>query len=330
LPSPAFLDGALALVVATIAAFAYAVAVRPLLGIGGRAGAVLSVCVAFVVLFAPLCVPSGRIGLRAIVAVVSAELMFKMVDYARQARRVGRYPGTFPDYLRFLVPFPIMLVVYHASEQRPARRPSRPGEILRALAAAALVAMSVYATTFASTVPAVRKSFALDHAIKLVLFVVAIESLSRVMSAIERLAGYDTKPVIQNAYLARTVGEFWCRYNTRVHAWFVYNVFRPSGGVRAPVRGVFLVFFASAVFHELMFDIATSRADGYQFLFFMIQAPAVFISSRFEALTRGWGVVGKAACHIVTIAWFSATSILFFNGMNRVFPFVYANGSCLP
>ena len=92
------------------------------------------------------------------------------------------------------------------------------------VAASLVAAQPVYATTLASAIPAVRKSFPLDHAIKLVLFVLAIESLSRVLHAFERLAGYDVQPVIQNAYLARTVGEFWCRYNTRVHAWFVYNV----------------------------------------------------------------------------------------------------------
>ena len=82
MPSPAFLDGVLALVVATFAAFAYAIAARPLLGIGGRQGAVASDYAGVVVLALPLLIPSSRIGLRAIAAVVSVELMFKMVDYA--------------------------------------------------------------------------------------------------------------------------------------------------------------------------------------------------------------------------------------------------------
>ena len=108
-----------------------------------------------------------------------------------------------------------------------------------------------------------RSSFLLDHTIKFVVFTPAIESLARLIHGLERLAGHDTMPLIDNAFRSRTVGEFWYRYNTRVHSWFDYNVFRPLGGRRSPVRAVFLTFFASAVLHELGFAIATSRCDGY-------------------------------------------------------------------
>ena len=74
------------------------------------------------------------------------------------------------------------------------------------------------------------------------MFTLTIEAISPIAYGIERLAGFDTKPLIRRAYLSRTVADFWCRINTRVHLWFDLNLFRPSGGRRNPVRGVVLTF----------------------------------------------------------------------------------------
>jgi hypothetical protein len=40
--------------------------------------------------------------------------------------------------------------------------------------------------------------------------------------------------------------------------------------------------------------------------------------------------VGGAAVRIVTAFWMYATSILFFHGVDRIFPFVYASDPWLP
>ena len=115
---------------------------------------------------------------------------------------------------------------------------------------------------WATNVAVLQSNFALDHAFKVLLFIPTIEAISRVTFALERLAGFDTKPVIRNAFLSRTTAEFWQRYNSRVHSWLFQNVFKPVGGARAPVRGVVMVFLISGLFHELMFGIATSKFDG--------------------------------------------------------------------
>jgi hypothetical protein len=126
------------------------------------------------------------------------------------------------------------------------------------------------------------------------------------------------------------VGEFWCRYNTRVHSWLYENIFLPSGGRRAPTRGILLTYFASAVLHELAFAMATSRLDGYQFTFFMLQAPAVLASRPLRRFAASHGIGGAILAHAFTVVWMGVTSIFFFHGVNRVFPFVYAAKPCLP
>jgi D-alanyl-lipoteichoic acid acyltransferase DltB (MBOAT superfamily) len=158
-------------------------------------------------------------------------------------------------------------------------------------------------------------------------FVLAIESLSRALCGLERLAGFDTTPIVRNAYLSRTVSEFWRRYNYRTHDWLYRNVFQATGGRRAPVRSLLLVFLVSGLFHEVTFALATSRLTGYQFAFFTIQGPASLASGR---LARRGGIAGKITTHGATIVFIAVTSVLFFDGVSKIFPFIYASQSPLP
>ena len=153
----------------------------------------------------------------------------------------------------------------------------------------------------------------------LLTFVLAIESLSRALCGLERLAGFDTTPIIRNAYLSRTVSEFWRRYNYRIHDWLYRNVFQATGGRRAPVRSLLLVFLVSGLFHEVMFALATSRLTGYQFAFFTIQGPAALASGALSLARRG-GIAGKITAHGATILFFAVTSVLFFDGVARSSP----------
>ena len=98
----------------------------------------------------------------------------------------------------------------------------------------------------------------------------------------------------------------------------------------APIRSVLLVFLVSGLFHELAFALATSRLTGYQFAFFTIQGPAALASGRLERLARRGGIAGKITAHAATILFLAVTSVLFFDGVSKVFPFVYASQSPLP
>ena len=210
-------------------------------------------------------------------------------------------------------------------------RPESPWpQVLRLCGGLVGVAVALQAIQALSRIDLVRSSFALNHAVMLPTFVLAIESLSRALCGLERLAGFDTTPIIRNAYLSRTVSEFWRRYNYRVHDFFYRNVFQPTGGRRAPIRSVLLVFLVSGLFHELAFALATSRLTGYQFVFFTIQGPAALASGRLERLARRGGIAGRITAHAATILFLAVTSVLFFDGVSKVFPFVYASQSPLP
>ena len=80
----------------------------------------------------------------------------------------------------------------------------------------------------------------------------------------------------------------------------------------------------------MTFALATSRLTGYQFAFFTIQGPAALASWRLERLARRRGIVGKITAHGATILFVAVTSVLFFDGVCKIFPFVYASQSPLP
>ncbi|TWU11272.1 MBOAT family protein [Symmachiella macrocystis] len=309
-------------------AYGYALAAWPVLRLRGRV--VVSTITGLAVFVCPLLIPAEHVILRAAVTFLCAELMLKMLDVARQFRRRGRGAVGFPAYARFLIPFPVLFVIFGRRENRTPFRGSWRLMGLKVLSAAVVILLGFALVDFFAQFSIVRTYFLVDHLLKLAIFVLTIEGISRLVNGLERLAGFDIRPVIDRAYVAQTVAEFWCRYNNRVHAWFEHNLFGPVVRHGSPAWGITLCFFASGVFHELGFGIATSRFDGYQFLFFMLQVPAVLISRPLHRWGTRGGIANKLAAHGFTVAWMSATSIFFFHSVNRVFPFYYASEPWLP
>jgi hypothetical protein len=295
----------------------------------GKVGLFAGWCFVPILLVCPLLIPSANVGLRAASVFLSGDITFKMVEYFRHWDNVER-SIVLRDYYRFLIPFPVFSVVY-PDHKRRLLRPARPWpQVLRLFGGIVGITVALQAIRALSRIDLVRSSFALNHAVMLLTFVLAIESLSRAQFGLERLAGFDTTPIIRNAYLSRTVSEFWRRYNYRMHEFFYRNVFQATGGRRAPVRSMLLVFLVSGLLHELAFALATSRLTGYQFVFFTIQGPAALASGRLERLARRGGIAGKITAHGATILFVAVTSVLFFDGLNKIFPFVYASQSPLP
>jgi hypothetical protein len=318
------------LLVAVFAAYACAaVAPLPRYRNWGRAGAVVGWCFVPIVLVCPLLIPSASVGLRAASAFASGEITFKMVDYFRHWNNVER-SIVLRNYYRFLIPFPVLAAVYPDHKRRLERRQRSWPQLLRVAGGIIGFAAAFEAVRALSEIESLRSSFVLNHAAILPIFVLAIESLSRALWGLERLAGYDTAPIIQNAYLSRTVSEFWRRYNYRIHDWLYRNVFQASGGRRTPARSLLLTFLASGLFHEAMFALATSKLTGYQLAFFTLQGPAALASGRLERLARRGGILGKVTTHAATIVFVGVTSVLFFNGVGKIFPFVYTSQSPFP
>jgi hypothetical protein len=295
----------------------------------GRIGACVGWCFVPIILACPLLIPSANVGLRAASAFASGDITFKMIDYFRHWGN-GEWSMILHDYYRFLIPFPVLAAVY-PDHKRGLLRPESPWtQVLRLFGGIVGSILALLALRTLSETTLLRSNFVLNHVVMLLTFVLAIESLSRALCGLERLAGFDTKPIVRNAYLARTVAEFWRRYNYRIHDWLYRNVFQATGGRRAPVRSLLLVFLVSGVFHEAAFALATSQLTGYQFAFFTIQGPAALATGRLERLARRGGIAAKVTVHGATILFIAITSVLFFDGVRKIFPFLYVSPSPLP
>jgi hypothetical protein len=315
------------LLLAIVAAFGCAMAV-PLVGFRcqEKPARFVSWCAVPGILACPLLIPREGVALRAAAAFVSIDLAFKVVDFFRY-RSNARHSVTLREYYWLLIPFPVLSIVY-PDHKRRLPQPDNPRPHVARLFIGTLGFLTGFLLLQAFAGNALlRSEFLLDHIVKLPIFVLAIESLSCALYGLERLAGFDTKPIVAGVFRSRTVAEFWQRYNYRVHDWHYRNVFRAAGGRRRPARAMALVFLFSGLYHELMFGIATSRFDGSQLAFFLVQAPAALASGRIERWVRKGGIARRIAAHGFTILFLSVTSILFFRGVSRVFPFIYASGT---
>lgn len=280
-------------------------------------------------LFCPLLIPAEHIRTRALASVICVEIWLKLIDLARVTSDPRHAPVTLMQAAQFLVPFPTLLVVYDDKQWRTGTSIERQ-DVLRAAIGGSIVFAAFCTLKLLAQAPAFQQSFLLDHLVKFVLFVVTTEAIAQASVGVERLLGYDTTPIVRRAFLSKTVGEFWYRYNNRVHRWLHYNVFIPCRGFGAPIRGLLLTFFASAVLHELMFGVATSRFDGSQFAFFMLQAPAVLVSQQIAQLRMRQQAILREFNRLLTILWFAVSSVLFFRGVDRVFSDYYTSQPWLP
>jgi hypothetical protein len=271
---------------------------------------------------APTLIPADSPGARALSMFLCVDAIFRLVD---ANRRAAEYPATregLRKYVRFFVPFPVLLVT--GEERAASERVTSPigPAVVRTVIGLGLF-LSAWAVLFALQKSALlRSSFVLDHVVKTTLFAFTLEIIGLLANGLERLAGFETPKLMNRILWSRTPAEFWLRYNTRVHMWLIRNVFRRVGAAHHPVWGVVLVFFVSAVFHEAAFDIALSRVDGYQFAFFMLQIPAVLASPALERFAKR-GPNASLVARAITMAWLGSTSVFFFRGIGEIFPFYY-------
>lgn len=314
---------AISVLACLVAAYALAIAIYPAVR---RRDAFCIATVALACIAVPACliiIPREQVVLRAVTALLNVDLFFRLIDFTRQSWRGEIETTGWGDYCRFLIPFPLLLVVFGQKDRRLRRDQRSVADLLRLLLSSVGVALGFVLLFAANESPALQSSFVLDHIAKLVIFVLTVESMAQGLCGLERLVGFDTRPIIDGAFLSRTPADFWHRCNTRVQPWLYLNVFVPSGGRRALVRGVWATFLVSAILHEVAFAIATSHITGYQLMFFLLQAPAVLFSPWLDRLSRVWGAWGAIFTHAVTILWIGSTSIFFFDDLGRIFPFIY-------
>jgi hypothetical protein len=245
-------------------------------------------------------------------------MAMKLYD-AHRGAQITSLPS-WPAYLVFVVhPFTLAQRKL-ADEVRPAARDNH----LRLLRGAAISVVGLIACLLVWRDDFASAPFAVEHAVKIVVFMALIYGVIDVVTAAWRLPGWRARPHLHNFFLARTPADFWRRYS-RVIGQFLYeDVFKQVGGRRAPARATLIVFAVSGLFHEYAFGIVTERLQGYQMAFFMVQGLAVAATQRIKP--EGWHAV---LWTVGTVAFNLATSVLFFASVNQIWPFWSASAPAL-
>lgn len=300
-------------VAAFIAPYLIALAAFPLITRSGKKWHVLlGVCLP--ILLSPLFIPADDRLLRFMAAISAVIVAVKVMDAWLDATL--RTPPTWREFLAFIGnPF---TYVRRCLPMEP--RHTLQVNVLRLALGSLGCGLGIVIARELFHVDWHRWPFAIEHSSKVLAFMFAIICGLGAAAALWRLLGGTARDYIQNPFAARTPAEFWQRYNRNMQQFFWQNIFKPVGGLRAPIRTTLLVFAISAVAHEFIFSIAIGRVQGYQTAFFLLHGIAVAVTARVK-VTRLATIPWIAG----TLAFNLATSMLFFASIHEILPF-YSRG----
>ncbi len=295
---------------AVLIAFTTAAVFYPALAFDRRVRPAILVLLMTIVLLTPLVIPPDQPISRLLAAVLAVALSAKLYDL-----HVGADRGHRPDFGTFLafLPNPAS-VVLRKLDHEP--RPNRRDDFIRLLISSLKTVSAAIVLVCLFLVDWRQFPLAIEHSLKVVTFFLTLVPGSAAAVAAMRLLGLRAREPMDNPFAARTPADFWTRYNRPAQQFFYEDVFKPLGGLRAPIRSTVGTFAVSGVFHEYLFDITVGRLQGYQMAFFMIQGLAVAATLRVRP--RGWRALPWVAA---TFVFNLATSTLFFASVNEVLPF---------
>jgi hypothetical protein len=273
-----------------------------------RAGAFVAALA--VILPTPLLVPLASPVLRFAAALSAIALAAKLYDLHANPGRASRF--TFPSYLAYLVNWTNLVPRMNP----PCPTADRRRDVRRLVGGVVLVAAGAALLALAFDVRWSSAPFLLEHGAKVAVVYLTVAGLGTAGAAAYRLAGLGVREPMAHPELAPTPAEFWRRWNRPAQQLFYEDVFKPLGGLRAPVWGTLATFAASAAVHEYVFGVAAGGAAlGYRTAFFLVQgcAAAATLRVRLVGARRVAGVV-------LTVAFVLGSSVLFFRSVDAIVP----------
>jgi hypothetical protein len=289
----------------------------------GRVPSILANLCGALICLAPLAAPWALAGASAsplmiwLVAIAGAIVMLKAIDWLVHPRhqdertRVWLVLTFWPaleidDVLIKEAPF--------AARIQPASR--------RIVNGSMGIAFGLALTAVGRTLGLPDRDFWLDNTFKAVEIYLLAGGSNNLLVAGFALAGYRVRDGFRYPILARSILDFWSRYNVWIHRWLKRNLFEPIGRRRRkPVLGILAVFGFSGLVHEYLFVPITDAVLGWQFAFFSLHGLAAI------------GGIGLGrACHAMigrrvpralavaaTLGFVLATAPIFIHCLDQVF-----------
>ena len=177
-------------------------------------------------------------------------------------------------------------------------------------------------TAIGHTLGMPERGFLLDKLLKTLEIYLLASGGNNVLVAGFALVGYRISDGFRYPILARSILDFWSRYNVCIHLWLKRNIFEPIGmRKRRPVLGILAVFGFSGLAHDYMFVPLTYELLGWQFAFFGLHGLGAIGSA---ALGRAYrAAIGSPVPRALTIAatmgFVLATAPIFIHCVDQVF-----------
>jgi len=105
------------------------------------------------------------------------------------------------------------------------------------------------------------------------------------LNILAELLHFGDREFYRSWWNSTTQGEYWRDWNTPVHNWLRRHVYYPA--VRfglTKIQAAFLIFFISAVFHEIVASVPLKMIRLYFFFGMMLQVPLIIFT---EKRTKG-------------------------------------------
>jgi hypothetical protein len=291
-------------------AFAAAVAFYPARRKGGRGRTWAWLACSAVVALSPCLVPLGAKPVRFVASLTAITILVKLYDVYMECRLAQHM--SLQSYLAYL-PNGFWLVLRKEPSRVPLVRDLRRLTwAVPALLVLMLLGVGLWRQDW-SAVP-----FALEHALKVSLVVLAVVLIANALAAAYRLLGGRALDFMNNPIAASTPADFWRRWNRPAQQFLSEYIFMPAGGLRKPVRATLVTFGVSGLVHEYVLGIAAGSVQGWQILFFTVQGCAVVATTH----TRPTGRT-QSLWIAATVVFNLSTSVLFFQSVDAVLPFYW-------
>lgn len=99
------------------------------------------------------------------------------------------------------------------------------------------------------------------------------------LNILSEILGFGDREFYKDWWNAETIGDYWRLWNMPVHKWMLRHVYYPAMqiGIHKHVAGV-IVFFVSAVFHELLVGLPLHLLRAWSFIGILSQVPLMYIT----------------------------------------------------
>jgi D-alanyl-lipoteichoic acid acyltransferase DltB (MBOAT superfamily) len=166
------------------------------------------------------------------------------------------------------------------------------------------------------------RDFWLDNTFKVFEIYLLAGGSNNLLVAFFALAGYRIFDGFRYPILARSILDFWSRYNVWIHRWLKRNIYQPiARRGRMPAVGILAVFGFSGLLHELLFVSITYDLLGWQLAFFSLHGMGAIAA---VGLGRAYhAVLGRRVPRVLAIAatlgFVLATAPIFIRCLDWVF-----------